>query len=138
MTLHKDELLLPIDDIELIAVVEADELRQQTMLSSDIENLETLLADEVVYIHSSAMVDNERTCLLPPELRQSSYEAIDITVTEWRYLTPNVVLLNGRSVMRAVQSGQSKPLDSLFVATWVKYPDGWRMASWQSTPVKES
>jgi hypothetical protein len=38
--------------------------------------------------------------------------------------------------MQTVQNGQSRRLDNLFIMTWIKTADGWRMASWQSTPTK--
>ena len=135
MSLHVDPQSLPLNSAEWTDLVEAESRREQAMLSGDVETLATVLADNAVYIHSSAVVDDERTYLIPLRSGDVRYEAIDITVAKVRRLAPGVVLMSGRAVMRTLQYGEPHPLNNLFTMTWVKkYPGGWRMTSWQSTP----
>lgn len=136
MSLHINVTIPLSDEADLMELFETEERRERAMLSGDTTALTTFLADDAIYIHSSAVVDDEKSYLVPLQSRQIRYEAIDITVTKLRRLGANAVLLSGRAVMRTVQDGRSRPLDNLFIMTWVKTVDGWRMASWQSTPAK--
>lgn len=136
MSLHINVTIPLSDEADLMELFETEERRERAMLSGDTTALTTFLADDAIYIHSSAVVDDEKSYLVPLQSRQIRYEAIDITVTKLRRLGANAVLLSGRAVMRTVQDGRSRPLDNLFIMTWVKTADGWRMASWQSTPAK--
>ncbi len=136
MSLHIDVNLTPADQADFMELFEAEERRERAMVSGDTSALAKLLAYDAIYIHSSADVDDEKSYLVPLQSRQIRYEAIDITVTKLRRLAAGVVLLSGRAVMQIIQHGRSRPLDNLFIMTWVKTADGWRMASWQSTPAK--
>ena len=136
MSLHINVDLTAADEAEFMDLFETEERREQAMVSGDTTALAKLLADGAIYIHSSAKVDDEKSYVVPLQSRQIQYEAIDITVTKLRRLGAGVVLLSGRAVMQTVQNGQSRRLDNLFIMTWIKTADGWRMASWQSTPAK--
>ena len=136
MSLHINVDLTAADEAEFMDLFETEERREQAMMSGDTTALAKLLADDAIYIHSSAVVDDEKSYVLPLQSRQIQYDAIDITVTKLRRLGAGVVLLSGRAVMQTVQNGQSRRLDNLFIMTWIKTADGWRMASWQSTPAK--
>lgn len=136
MSLHINVDLTAADEAEFMDLFETEERREQAMMSGDTTALAKLLADDAIYIHSSAVVDDEKSYVLPLQSRQIQYDAIDITVTKLRRLGAGVVLLSGRAVMQTVQNGQSRRLDNLFIMTWIKTADGWRMASWQSTPTK--
>ena len=136
MSLHINVDLPAADEADFMDLFETEERREQAMVSGDTTALAKLLADGAIYIHSSAKVDDEKSYVVPLQSRQIQYDAIDITVTKLRRLGANAVLLSGRAVMRTVQDGRSRPLDNLFIMTWVKTVDGWRMASWQSTPAK--
>ena len=136
MSLHINVDLPAADEADFMDLFETEERREQAMVSGDTTALAKLLADGAIYIHSSAKVDDEKSYVVPLQSRQIQYEAIDITVTKLRRLGAGVVLLSGRAVMQTVQNGQSRPLDNLFIMTWIKTADGWRMASWQSTPAK--
>ena len=136
MSLHINVDLTAADEAEFMDLFETEERREQAMMSGDTTALAKLLADDAIYIHSSGVVDDEKSYVVPLQSRQIQYDAIDITVTKLRRLGAGVVLLSGRAVMQTVQDGRSRPLDNLFIMTWVKTADGWRMASWQSTPAK--
>jgi len=136
MSLHINVDLPAADEADFMDLFETEERREQAMVSGDTTALAKLLADGAIYIHSSAKVDDEKSYVVPLQSRQIQYEAIDITVTKLRRLGAGVVLLSGRAVMQTVQNGQSRRLDNLFIMTWIKTADGWRMASWQSTPAK--
>ena len=82
MSLHVDPQSLPLNSAEWTDLVEAESRREQAMLSGDVETLATVLAENAVYIHSSAVVDDERTYLIPLRSGDVRYEAIDITVAK--------------------------------------------------------
>ncbi|MFY0254931.1 nuclear transport factor 2 family protein [Chitinophaga sp. 30R24] len=135
MSLQVNAQISPAEEAEVADLLKTEERRQQAMLSGDVKSLASLLAENAVYIHSSSVVDDEKSYLVPLESKTVRYEAIDITISKIVRLGPGVILLSGRGVMQTVQFGESRPLDNFFIMTWVKYPDGWRMSSWQSTPV---
>ncbi len=136
MSLHIGNNLVTHGDHELSVLFMAEQAREQAMIDGNVEVLSKLLHPDAVYIHSSGVVDNNITYIEPLRAGDITYQAIDITVEHVRYLTSSVVLLSGRAKMQTIQFAQDKPLDNLFIMTWVRHPDGWKMSSWQSTPVK--
>jgi hypothetical protein len=138
MSLHIDPNLVTHGDHELSLLFRREQARQQAMLEGDVTTLSSLLHPDAMYIHSSGMVDNKRTYMEPLRMGDVTYQAIGVTVEHIRYLTSTVNLLSGRAKMQTIQFAKNNPLDNLFIMTWVRHSDGWKMSSWQSTPVNVS
>jgi len=134
MSLHIDHNLKLHGDHDLSVLFKAEQARQQALLEGDVAALSKLLHPDAVYIDASGAVDVGNTFLEPIRIGEIQYVSIHITVDHFRYLAPTVVLLSGSAQIKTIQFGEITPLDNLFMMTWVRRPDGWKMSSWQSTP----
>ena len=46
----------------------------------------------------------------------------------------DVALVHGKAAIEAEVGGQARSLKLLFLNAWVKTPQGWKFAAWQSCP----
>jgi hypothetical protein len=108
--------------------------RYRAMVSNDLSTLDKLLADDLVYTHSTGAVDGKSSYLeslrsgmvryISAERQQESFRAIG-----------EAVLLHGRMKAHVVVGGVEKALDNVFNCVWARTATGWQMINWASTPV---
>ena len=84
------------NDEALALLLRADEDRCQAMLAHDINALEQLLADDIVYTHSSAVVDNKQQYLSAMREGRLRYLGIHPQNVNVR-LYGTVAVMNGRA-----------------------------------------
>lgn len=116
-------------------VLRLDQARRQAMLRSDTAVLLDLLDDELTYIHSSGTYDDRDRYLRSLQTGVLRYEAFDASDVRMCVLAADAVLVAGRARIRLALHGRHDQLDNLFTSAWARRPRGWRMVSWQSTPV---
>ena len=125
------------NDEALALLLKADAARCSAMLAHDINALEPLLADDIVYTHSSAVVDTKQqylSAMREGRLRYLGIHPQDVNVR----LYGTVAVMNGRAAMHVKVEGNEKHLDNLFQSVWVEREGRWQMASWASTLVPAS
>jgi hypothetical protein len=138
MSLHIEHNLEMHADYELSVLFSRERAREQALLDGDFETLSSLLDHNAVHVHASGLVDNKETYMQPLRKGDVVYRSMDVTVDRVHYLTSAVVQLSGRANMDTTPSSRSEPSNSQFIMTWVHAPDGWKLSSWQSTPVVAS
>lgn len=110
--------------------------RYRAMVSSDITTLDQVLADDLIYTHSSGAVDDKAKYLesiRSGTLRYLSAERQQDSVRVYG----DVVIVQGRMKAHIVASGVERQLDNVFTCVWAKKPQGWRMVNWASTPIRK-
>ena len=112
--------------------IEALEARRYAaMTGHDLATLAELLHDELIYTHSSGVVDTKASyleALGSGRLRYRSAACSDITVR----LLGTSALVAGRSAIEVVVNGTQKSLTLRFLAVWTETAAGWRFIAWQS------
>jgi hypothetical protein len=105
------------------------------MQRADTAALRPLLADELVYTHSNAMVESRELHLELVGGRRTVYESLVPAVMRYTLYGPDVALGNG--VVKAKGLLNGTPFDVILRVTTVHaWRDGrWQLASWQSTRV---
>ncbi|MEI7447294.1 MAG: nuclear transport factor 2 family protein [Burkholderiales bacterium] len=122
-------------DPRTIAELEAlDDRRAAAAIAKDRATLEALLADDLRYVHSSATVEDKATYIERVCTGWYDYKSLDTRSREWR-LYGDVALCNGEVRIQVVAKGAAKDFVSRYLQVWRREPQGWRMASWQSTLV---
>jgi hypothetical protein len=109
--------------------------RLEATRSCNIARLDQLLGDALIYIHSSAIADDKAAYLASlrsGELRYHVFEREGVRVVP---LGQDAALVSGRIRIQLTLHGEHKRPDNLFVDVWVRRAEGWRMVSWQSTPI---
>lgn len=110
--------------------IEAAELAlYRAMIVQDFAALDALLADDIVYIHSTAVAESKEGYLAGIRKGLYDYGAIDSSDVTVRYCG-EVAIQTGTVVMSVAARGEPKaPITLLFTLVWKRELQGWRL--WQ-------
>jgi ketosteroid isomerase-like protein len=111
-----------------------EERRYLAMCKADASTLEALLADALVYTHSSGTIDGKESYLAGVRARKWNYRKIERPV-ENIDVHGDCAIVSGQIRIDILIDGNAKILNSRYTDVWIKGPKGWQMAAWQSTPM---
>jgi ketosteroid isomerase-like protein len=123
-------------EAEAVKKLELERFKAQE--TNDFAALERLLADDLVYTHSSGAVDTKTAYI--DSLRSGKSRYLRITPEDLKVRTVgDLVLIHGRGqfVLEAMVNGQKgeNPLHLSFLDIWQKKNGKWQMIAWQSTRI---
>jgi ketosteroid isomerase-like protein len=105
------------------------------MVDADLDTLDDLLSDDVIYTHSDASVDTKKSYL--DMLRSEDLVYLDVEHTTDLVLTrPGVAIVTGTMSGSIRMHGAEKTLNSRVAAVWVTDGGQWRLAAFQPTPIR--
>ncbi len=116
-------------------VLALEERRRQALLAGDLSALQGLLADELVYVHSTGACDRKDSYLA--KLSGGSLKYLELNFSELQVqLLQQAAVVSGRMAAVVSKDGQRKNVASLFMTVWGCSADGaWRLHAHQGTPV---
>ena len=115
-------------------ILALEEERFGAMIARDFPRLQLLVHDELMYTHSSGVVDGKATWLDSMKSGRVKYKKAQCTERKVR-LYGDTALITGRAHIEAEIGGEPKTLKLLFLNAWTKTPQGWKFVAWQSTPL---
>ena len=115
-------------------ILTLEEERFAAMIARDFPRLQLLVHDELMYTHSSGVVDGKATWLDAMKSGRVKYKKAQCTERKVR-MYGDTALITGRAQIEAEIGGQPKTLKLLFLNAWTKTPQGWKFVAWQSTPM---
>jgi ketosteroid isomerase-like protein len=104
----------------------------RAMVAKDIETLESLLADDLVYTHSSARLDTKRTLIQGMVSGTTVYTGVKPSEVKAQDLGDTVVL-TGIAHIEVVSNGTPNAFGVRFTDVYTRRGDRWQMVTWQST-----
>lgn len=115
-------------------VLQADDERYRAMIANDLGGLDRLLDTDLVYTHSSAIVDTKSQYMDSVRDGRVKYVAAErrnavVAVYE------AMALMHGQADMQAIIDGTTKQLSNLFQAVWIQREGSWRLLAWASTVI---
>jgi len=113
-------------------VLAAEQRRGRALVAGDVEALDALLADDLVYTHSNGRVDSKATYLEPlrsGRTRYTSFEPADLSV---RLYGATAVILGTATAEAQVATGTSRT-HLRFTAIWHRRGEAWQMTVWHAT-----
>ena len=110
----------------------AEDARYAAQMKGDVAALEKLLADDLVYTHSNAAVDNKKAFIDALRSGITKYRTMKRSDTATRTYGC-VAIITGRADFETTTKGQDSAVALRFHAIWVKRPAGLQFISWQST-----
>lgn len=119
------------------AILAADDARYAAMIEGDFTALEEILADELLYGHSSGQVDTRESYLNALRGGAVKYLEVQRSVETVSEVGP-VALMTGLHRLRVQVGGQERVLHNRFMTTWVQRGGSWLLLSWASTPLSAS
>lgn len=115
-------------------VLAADDARYAAMIARDFAALGQLLADDLLYTHSTAVTDTKTAYLAAVQSGKYRYkharrEGVLVRVHG------TTAIVHGSLTIDLDVDGEPTTLRNVFLSVWVKTEGGWQMAAWQSLPV---
>jgi ketosteroid isomerase-like protein len=113
-------------------VIDLDRQRMTAMAQKDIAKLNELIADDLVYTHSSARLDTKQSLIGAMEAGRTVYTAVvpsDVKAQEFG----DTVVLTGSARISVNSGGNAMSFGVRFTDVWVNNGGKWQMAAWQST-----
>ena len=116
----------------------AEDARYAAQTGGDFTLLERLIGDDLVYIHSSALVDGKASYIDSQRSGSVRYRAMrrsNVTVRTYGCLA----IITGQGNFDVTVKGQDRSVELLFHSIWAKRDSGVQFISWQATalPLKQ-
>ena len=113
-------------------VIDLDRQRMTAMAQKDIAKLNELIADDLVYTHSSARLDTKQSLIGAMEGGKTVYTAVVPADVKAQDLG-DAVVLTGSARISVNSGGNAMSFGVRFTDVWVNKGGKWQMAAWQST-----
>src|SRR5688500_9251812 len=113
-------------------VLRADDRRFEAMRSGDWAALDAALADDLVYVHSTARQESKSEHVGNLRAGKPHYRGIAPRDRKAR-VHGSVGLVHGVSEMHVERDGKEQRFTVRYLAVYAKTGEQWRMIAWQST-----
>jgi hypothetical protein len=113
-------------------VIDLDRKRMQAMAARDVATLEAVLANDLVYAHSSARLDTKRSLIDAMMSGATVYTGIEPSDVKAQDLG-DAVVLTGIAQIKVVSNGTPNAFGVRFTDVYAKRNGSWQMVTWQST-----
>jgi ketosteroid isomerase-like protein len=117
-------------------VIELDRKRMQAMARQDIATLNDLLADDLIYTHSSARIDTKQSLIGNMQSGSTVYNAVEPSDVKAQDLG-SAVVLTGVARIRVTSGGNPNAFAVRFTDVYANRGGKWQMVTWQSTRLAE-
>ena len=108
-----------------------EDKRYAAMTSSDMKTLDDIFHDDLIYTHSTGVVDTKASYLQALQSGKTRYKSAKRMDERVRMLG-DTALVTGTARFEVVVNGTSKSLHLCFLNVWTKTPAGWKFIGWQS------
>ena len=123
----------PPDNTHLtVSLLEAEEARRLAMLDSNTQKLDTLMADSLVYVHSSGIIDDKSAYLHLLSSGTVRYETVAFDRLNIQ-LIGSVGLITGTMKAGLMRAGTRKQITTAYMAVWEHTGGDWLLHALQST-----
>jgi ketosteroid isomerase-like protein len=113
-------------------VIDLDKKRMQAMAAKDIATLESLLADDLIYTHSSARLDTKQSLIVGMTSGSTVYTSVEPSDVKAQDFGDTVVL-TGIAQIKVVANGAPNAFGVRFTDVYARRDGRWQMVTWQST-----
>jgi ketosteroid isomerase-like protein len=118
-------------------VLAADDRRFEAMRKQDWAALDASLADDLVYVHSTARVESKAEHTGNLRAGRPHYRGIAPRDRQVR-VRGDVGIVNGVSEMHVENAGKEQRFTVRYLAVYTRAGGAWRMMAWQSTRVPDA
>jgi ketosteroid isomerase-like protein len=118
-------------------VIAADDRRFQAMVKQDWGALDASLADDLVYVHSTARVESKGEHIGNLKSGKPNYRGASPRERKVR-MRGDVGIVNGVSDMHVENGGKEQRFTIRYLAVYAKIASRWQMTAWQSTKVPDA
>jgi ketosteroid isomerase-like protein len=113
-------------------IIELDRKRMAAMAQKDVATLNAVLADDLVYTHSSARLDTKQSLIGNMESGATVYKSVVPSDVKAQDLG-DAVVLTGTARIEVTSNGTPNTLSVRFTDVYARRNGRWLMVTWQST-----
>jgi len=113
-------------------IIDLDAKRMAAMASKDIATLKELIADDLIYTHSSARLDTKASLIGNMESGSTVYTGVTPSKVMAQDLG-SAVVLTGEAQIRVTSNGTPNAFGVRFTLVYANRNGKWQMTTWQST-----
>jgi ketosteroid isomerase-like protein len=117
-------------------IIELDRKRMTAMAEKDVATLNAVLADDLIYTHSSARLDTKQSLIGNMESGATVYNSVEPSDVKAQDLG-SAVVLTGVARIRVTSGGKPNAFAVRFTDVYANRGGKWQMVVWQSTRVAE-
>ena len=114
------------------AVVDAERRRFDAQVSKDYAVLDKLLADDLIYAHSSGATDTKQSYIQSIRDGKSNYGSVDVLEQKVRVYGNTAVV---KGVCQIKNTPPAADLKLSYTDVYVKKAGQWQMVTWQSLKI---
>ena len=113
-------------------VMDLDRQRMAAMGSKDTATLDKLIADDLIYVHSSARLDTKASLIGAMTAGTTVYASVEPSNVVAQDLG-SAVVLTGEAAIQVTSNGNPLSFRVRFADVWANRNGAWQMVTWQST-----
>lgn len=113
-------------------IIDLDAKRMQAMGAKDYATLEAVIADDLIYTHSSARIDTKQSLIGAMKSGATVYQSVVPSEVKAQDLG-DAVVLTGVAQITVVSNGTPNAFGVRFLDVYAKRNGSWQMVTWQST-----
>jgi uncharacterized protein (TIGR02246 family) len=119
-------------------IARVDARRVEALLKGDVNALEQIFSDDLVYIHSAGKIDGKKPYLASLTSGNLTYVSLSYDPpARISVVAPDTALVTGRATIEAKnKAGQVTKRILTTTTVYVRQSAGWRVVSYQGTPVQ--
>ena len=117
-------------------IIDLDRKRMTAMAEKDIATLNAVLADDLIYTHSSARLDTKQSLVGNMQSGSTVYNSVEPSDVKAQDLG-SAVVLTGIARIRVTSNGQPNAFAVRFTDVYANRGGKWQMVCWQSTRLAE-
>ena len=114
------------------AIAELDKKRMQAMVAKDYAFLGEVLAEDLIYTHSSARLDTRASLIGNMQSGSTVYTSVEPSDVKGQDLG-DAVVLTGVARIEVNSGGNAMAFGVRFTDVYAKRGGKWQMVAWQST-----
>jgi ketosteroid isomerase-like protein len=113
-------------------IIDLDRKRMQAMAQKDVATLNDLIADDLIYTHSSARIDTKQSLIGNMQSGATVYNAVEPSDVKAQDLG-SAVVLTGVAKIQVTSGGKPNAFAVRFTDVYADRGGKWQMVTWQST-----
>ena len=117
-------------------IIDLDKKRMTAMAQKDVATLNALLADDLVYTHSTARLDTKQSLIGNMESGATVYTSVEPSDVSAQDLG-DAVVLTGSCRIGVMSGGRPNSFGVRFTDVYANKGGRWQMVTWQSTRLPE-
>ena len=117
-------------------ILQAEKDRFAAMVKGDRAVLEKLLADDLTYTHSTALLENKEQFLKSVTSGNIDYVSIVPNESDWKVrVNGNTAIVNGIAAVNVIDTGKDRKIRIRFTTVQTNRGGAWQLSAWQSTVI---